>query len=52
MVQKCQMTEQATDSDMAEFSQQQRPSGKTGKCLHACLMETVGLVKRTNCVNF
>lgn len=45
MVQRCQMTEHATDTDMDEFSQQRRPSERTGKCLHACLMETVGLVK-------
>lgn len=34
----------ATDTDMAEFSQQKKPSLKTGKCLHACLMESIGLV--------
>lgn len=44
MVQRCKMQEKSTETDMAEFSQQRRPSTETGKCLHACLMETVGLV--------
>lgn len=44
MIGKCQRKELATESDMSEFSQQKKPTTKTGKCLHACLMETVGLV--------
>lgn len=45
MIQRCQTEEKATETDMAEFSQQRRPSTATGKCLHACLMESVGLVR-------
>lgn len=41
---RCQRQELTTDADMTEFSQQRKPSTKTGKCLHACLMESSGLV--------
>lgn len=44
MIQRCQSQEKATENDMMEFSQQKRPTAHTGKCLHACLMENVGLV--------
>lgn len=44
MIGRCQRQELATETDMTEFSQQKRPSAKTGKCLHACLMESIGLV--------
>lgn len=44
MIRGCQSQEQATENDMREFSQQRKPSTKTGKCLHACLMESIGLV--------
>lgn len=46
MIRRCETQEQATESDMRDFAQQRRPSTKTGKCLHACLMEHVGLVSR------
>lgn len=44
MVRRCQSQEQATENDMQEFQQQRKPTTKTGKCLHACLMESIGLV--------
>lgn len=44
MIGRCQRQEVTTETDMTEFSQQQKPSTKTGKCLHACLMESIGLV--------
>lgn len=45
MVRRCQSQEQATENDLREFQQQRKPSTQTGKCLHACLMESIGLVK-------
>lgn len=44
MVRRCQAQEQATENDLREFQQQRKPSTQTGKCLHACLMESIGLV--------
>lgn len=44
MTQSCQTLVQATESDMKEFQMQKKPSTKSGKCLHACLMESIGLV--------
>ncbi|XP_055301115.1 general odorant-binding protein 28a-like [Sitodiplosis mosellana] len=41
---RCQRQELTTDADMTEFSQQRKPTTKTGKCLHACLMESSGLL--------
>lgn len=45
MIRRCQQQEQATESDMKEFFTQKKPSTKAGKCLHACLMESIGLIK-------
>lgn len=44
MLQRCETQEQVTENDIRDFLHQKRPSTTTGKCLHACLMETVGLV--------
>lgn len=44
MTRACQNQVQATEVDMKEFSMQSKPSSKSGKCLHACLMESIGLV--------
>lgn len=52
MIRRCETQEQVTDTDMKEFSQQRKPSSKTGKCLHACLMESVGLVIENKLFSF
>lgn len=44
MTRACQNQVQATEDDMKEFSMHSKPSSKSGKCLHACLMESIGLV--------
>lgn len=43
-IRKCEKQEQATEADMKEFFEQKKPSTRAGKCLHACLMESIGLV--------
>lgn len=44
MTRSCQKMVQATEDDMKEFQMQQKPTTKSGKCLHACLMESIELV--------
>lgn len=39
------MQEHATEADIKEFQQQQKPSTHTAKCMHACLMESIGLIE-------
>lgn len=51
MIRRCETQEQVTQDDMRDFAQQRRPTTTTGKCLHACLMETVGLVSGNRSVS-
>lgn len=44
MTRSCQQVVQATEDDLKELQTQQKPSSESGKCLHACLMESIGLV--------
>lgn len=44
MGKQCQTQEGASEQDLQEFLMHQVPSTQTGKCLRACIMETVNVV--------
>lgn len=45
MLAECKTKEGATDDDVASVLARDIPTTPTAKCVHACLIETVGLVK-------
>lgn len=44
MANDCAITEGATNDDLAEIFARQIPTTKSGKCIAACLGETIGIV--------
>lgn len=44
MGKSCQEKEGASDADLKELIDHALPSTKPGKCLRACMMESIGLV--------
>lgn len=44
LVSKCASKEEATSDDVAVLINRDIPSTPTGNCLHACIMESIGLV--------
>lgn len=40
----CKVTENASDEDVKELMEHETPTSTTGKCLHACIHENIGLV--------
>lgn len=44
LVNKCASKEKATSEDVAVMINREMPTTRAGQCLHACLMETIGLV--------
>lgn len=42
---ECQKKEGASDADVKELEARDVPTTPTGKCLHACVHETLGLVR-------
>lgn len=46
LAKKCQETEKATDFDVQETLDHELPSTDTGKCLRACIMESLGMVRQ------
>lgn len=44
MGKSCQEKEGASDSDFSELIDHALPTTKPGKCLRACMMESIGLV--------
>lgn len=41
---RCQSQEHVTEADLQQLSMQRKPSTKTAKCFHACMMESIGMV--------
>lgn len=41
---ECKAKEGGTDDDVAAMIKREHPSSKTGKCMAACIGETLGLV--------
>lgn len=41
---ECQSKEGASDADVSELAARNVPTTQTGKCLHACVHEMLGLV--------
>lgn len=44
MARTCQKQEKSTDADLNELMKYEMPSTHSAKCLHACLLESVGLL--------
>lgn len=44
LVKKCASKEEATSDDVTVMINREMPTTRAAQCLHACLMETVGLV--------
>lgn len=42
---ECKTKEGATDADVTAAMAREMPSTKPAKCMHACMVETIGLVK-------
>lgn len=40
----CKTTEGATDADIKQLLQHNMPTTNTAKCMHACIMEAIGLI--------
>lgn len=40
----CKGKEGATDEDVATLAAREHPTSQTGKCLSACMFETIGIV--------
>lgn len=50
IVMNCMGNEGASESDLAELMGYNLPSTKSGQCLNACMMESLGVVrKHRNC---
>lgn len=47
LVGKCRAQEGASDADIQEMAAHQPPSTSSGKCLNACIMESVGIVRKS-----
>lgn len=45
MIENCKNKEKATDDDVKTVSSREVPQTATGKCLVACLQETMGVVR-------
>lgn len=45
MLEECAKKEGATADDVTDALARQSPKSKSGKCLHACMGETLGLVR-------
>lgn len=45
LLNECKTKEGATDADVESILNRQLPTTQSAKCLNACLVETVGLVK-------
>lgn len=43
--QKCQKNEGANEADLQEMMQGKLPSTNAAKCMHACMMEELGVLK-------
>lgn len=41
---ECAKKEGVTDADLAEMKDRKLPTTQSGKCLHACIIETLGFV--------
>lgn len=44
LVSDCAKKEGATTDDLAAIAKREMPTTPTGKCMHACFMETLGFV--------
>lgn len=45
ILEECKAKEGATDADVTSLMAREMPTTQTAKCLNACMVETVGLVK-------
>lgn len=45
MAKTCQTKEGASDVDLQQLMQRELPSTHTAKCLHTCIMESIGLIE-------
>lgn len=45
ILEECKTKEGATDADVSSIMAREMPTTQTAKCLNACMVETVGLVK-------
>lgn len=43
---ECKITENASDDDMGKMVEKKPPTTKEGKCLFACIMEEMDVVRR------
>lgn len=48
---ECKTKEGAADADVQSLTAREHPSTHSGKCLSACIMETIGVVSRDR-INF
>lgn len=44
LIADCGAKEEVAESDVAAVMERQLPSTRAGKCMHACMIETLGLV--------
>lgn len=44
MAKTCQEQEKSTEADFKQMMQHELPTSRTGKCMHACMMESIGLI--------
>lgn len=47
LIAQCKSKEGATDADAQIFQAHEVPTTKTAKCLGACIMETIGVVRQS-----
>lgn len=48
----CKDTEGASDDDVAAMMAREHPTTKPGKCLIACIMETIGVVSTISNIEY